>query len=115
MHTIKCNIKSVGDNQVSYPGNLRTTDLMSKVAVSIEQLDIQIYEILSAKSKLDQIFSKLAACEEGGTPVSLAAGAKINQLGASIENSSYTSHLQALNVRSESLQLDLDTDSLLII
>ena len=104
MHNITCIIKSVGD---STPGNLRTTDLMSKVAVSREQLDIQIYEILSAKSELDQIFSKLVACEEGGTAVSLAAGAKINQLGASIENSSYTSHLQDLNLRSESLQLDL--------
>ena len=107
MHTITCNIKSVGAKQVSNPGNSCTTDLMSKVAVSLEQLDIQIYEILSAKSKLDQIFSKLAACEEGGTAVSIAASAKINQLGASIENSSYTSHLQALNLISESLQLDL--------
>ena len=107
MHTITCNIKSVGDKHVSNPGNLRATDLMRKVAASLEQLDIQIYEILSAKSNLDQIFSKLAACEEGGTAVTFAVGAKINQIGASIQNSSYMSHLQALNVRSRALQLNL--------
>ena len=106
MHTITCNIKSGGEH-VSNPGNLCAAHLMSKVAASLEQLDIQIYEILSAKSNLDQIFSKLVACEEGGTAVTFAVGAKINQIGASIENSSYTSHLQALNVRSRALQLDL--------
>ena len=54
-------VKSVSDNTISstIPDVINSQDLMDKVADSIEELDIQMYQIISSKAKLDDIFERL--------------------------------------------------------
>ena len=56
MHTVT--IKSISDSTVSNTNsdNYDPHDLMGKVGYSIEQLDIILYQVISCKSKLDEIF-----------------------------------------------------------
>ena len=56
MHTVT--IKSINDSTVSStnPDNYDPHDLMGKVGNSIEKLDVILYQVISCKSKLDEIF-----------------------------------------------------------
>ena len=56
MHTVT--IKSISDSTVSNTNSdsYDPHDLMGKVGYSIEQLDIILYQVISCKSKLDEIF-----------------------------------------------------------
>ena len=58
MHTIKY----ISDNTVSSttPDTHDPHDLMGKVSKSIETLHIILYQVISCKSKLDQIFRQLS-------------------------------------------------------
>ena len=67
MHTVK----SVSDNTISSttPDVVSLQDLMDKVADSIKELDIQMYQIISSKAKLDDIFERLEKLNQIGETV----------------------------------------------
>ena len=75
MHTVK----SVSDNTISNttPDVINSQDLMDKVADSIEELDIQMYQIISSKAKLDDIFERLEKLNQIGETVVVPISAKI--------------------------------------
>ena len=65
--------KSITDSTVSStnPDNYDPHDSMGKVGYSIEQLDIILYQVISCKSKLDEIFRHLSICSEENRSVSM--------------------------------------------
>ena len=71
MHTIT--IRSISDSTVSSitPDSYDPHDLMGKVGNSIEQLDIILYQVISCKSKLDEIFRHLSRTSEDSRSVSI--------------------------------------------
>ena len=71
MHTIT--IRSISDSTVSSttPDSYDPHDLMGKVGNSIEQLDIILYQVISCKSKLDEIFRHLSQTSEDSRSVSV--------------------------------------------
>ena len=82
MHTVK----SVSDNTISSttPDVVNSQDLMDKVADSIEELDIQMYQIISSKAKLDDIFERLEKLNQIGQTVVVPIYTKIAHLEQSI-------------------------------
>ena len=64
MHTVT--IKSISDSTVSNTNldSYDPHDLMGKVGYSIEQLDIILYQVISCKSKLDEIFRHFSISSE---------------------------------------------------
>ena len=82
MHTVK----SVSDNTISSttPDVVNSQDLMDKVADSIEELDIQMYQIISSKAKLDDIFERLEKLNQIGQTVVVPIYTKITHLERSI-------------------------------
>ena len=93
MHTVT--IKSISDSTVSNTNsdNYDPHDLMGKVGYSIEQLDIILYQVISYKSKLDEIFWHLSICSEENRSVSICVGTKIMHIEQSISNSSVRTYL----------------------
>ena len=71
-------------------------DLMGKVGYSIEQLDIISYQVISCKSKLDEIFWHLSICSEENWSVSICVGTKIVRIEQSISNSSVGTYLDSI-------------------
>ena len=96
MHTVT--IKSISDSTVSSmnPDNYDPHDLMGKVGYSIEQLDIILYQVISCKSKLDEIFRHLSICSEENRSVSICVGSKIVRIEQSISNSSVGAYLDLI-------------------
>ena len=88
MHTVK----SVSDNTISSttPDVINSQDLMDKVADSIEELDIQMYQIISSKAKLDDIFERLEKLNQISETVVVPISTKITHLERSISNSGVT-------------------------
>ena len=94
MHTVK----SVSDNTISSttPDVINSQDLMDKVANSIKELDIQMYQIISSKAKLDDIFERLEKLNQIGKTVVVPISAKIAHLERSISNSGVTPYLDSV-------------------
>ena len=94
MHTVK----SVSDNTISstIPDVVNSQDLMDKVADSIEELDIQMYQIISSKAKLDDIFERLEKLNQIGETVVVPISTKIARLEQSISNSGVTPYLDSV-------------------
>ena len=94
MHTVK----SVSDNTISSttPDVVNSQDLMDKVANSIEELDIQMYQIISSKAKLDDIFERLKKLNQISETVVVPISAKIAHLERSISNSGVTPYLDSV-------------------
>ena len=85
MHTVK----SVSDNTISSttPDVVNSQDLMDKVDDSIEELDIQMYQIISSKAKLDDIFERLEKLNQISETVVVPISTRIARLERSISNS----------------------------
>ena len=66
-------MRSISDSTVSSttPDSYDPHDLMGKVGNSIEQLDIILYQVISCKSKLDEIFRHLSRTSEDSRSVSI--------------------------------------------
>ena len=66
-------MRSISDSTVSSttPDSYDPHDLMGKVGNSIEQLDIILYQVISCKSKLDEIFRHLCWTSEDSRSVSI--------------------------------------------
>ena len=66
MHTVT--IKSITETTCTVsstdPDNSNPHQLMGKVGYSIEQLDVILFQLISCKSKLDEIFRHLSDCSE---------------------------------------------------
>ena len=94
MHTVK----SVSDNTISNttPDVINSQDLMDIIADSIEELDIQMYQIISSKAKLDDIFERLEKLNQIGETVVVPISAKIARLEQSISNSGVTPYLDSV-------------------
>ena len=94
MHTVK----SVSDNTISSTtlDAINLQDLMDKVADSIEELDIQMYQIISSKAKLDDIFERLEKLNQIGETVVVPISTKITHLEQSISNSGVTPYLDSV-------------------
>ena len=94
MHTVKL----VSDNTISSttPDVEHPHVLMDKVANSIEELDIQLYQIISSKVKLDDIFERLEKLNQTGQTVRLHISTKITHLERSISNSGVTPYLDSV-------------------
>ena len=94
MHTVK----SVSDNTISSttPDVVNSQDLMDKVANSIEELDIQMYQIISSKAKLDDIFERLEKLNQISETVVVPTSTKIAHLERSISNSGVTPYLDSV-------------------
>ena len=94
MHTVK----SVSDNTISSttPDVVNSQDLMDKVANSIKELDIRMYQIISSKAKLDDIFEWLEKLNQIGETVVVPISAKIAHLERSISNSGVTPYLDSV-------------------
>ena len=94
MHTVK----SVSDNTISSttPDVVNSQDLMDKVADSIKELDIQMYQIISSKAKLDDIFERLEKLNQIGETVVVPISTKIARLERSISNSGVTPYLDSV-------------------
>ena len=94
MHTVK----SVSDNTISSttPDVINSQDLMDKVANSIKELDIQMYQIISSKAKLDDIFERLEKLNQIGETVVVPISTKIARLERSISNSGVTPYLDSV-------------------
>ena len=94
MHTVK----SVSDNSISSttPDVFNSQDLMDKVADSIEELDIQMYQIISSKAKLDDIFERLEKLNQIGQTVVVPISTKTTHLERSISNSGVTPYLDSV-------------------
>ena len=94
MHTVK----SVSDNTISSttPDVINSQDLMDKVADSIKELDIQMYQIISSKAKLDDIFERLEKLNQIGETVVVPISTKIAHLEWSISNSGVTPYLDSV-------------------
>ena len=69
---------------------------MGKVGYSIEQLDIILYQVISCKSKLDEIFRHLSISSEENRSVSICVGTKILRIEQSISNSSVGNNLDSI-------------------
>ena len=96
MHTVT--IKSISDSTVSNTNSESYDhhDLMGKVGYSIEQLDIILYQVISCKSKLDEIFRHLSISSEENRSVSICVGTKILRIEQSISNSSVGNNLDSI-------------------
>ena len=96
MHTVT--IKSISDSTVSStnPDNYDPHDLMGKVGNSIEKLDVILYQVISCKSKLDEIFWHLSTISEENRSVSICVGSIIVHIERSISNSSVTTYLDSI-------------------
>ena len=94
MHTVK----SVSDNTISSttPDVDHPHILMDKVADSIEELDIQLYQIISSKAKLDNIFERLEKLNQTGQTLQVPISTKISHLERSISNSGITPYLDSV-------------------
>ena len=105
LHTVK----SVSDNTISSttPDVVNSQDLMDKVADSIEELDIQMYQIISSKAKLDDIFERLEKLNQIGETVVVPISAKIARLERSISNSGVTPYLDSVQEQLNSILLIL--------
>ena len=97
MHTVT--IKSISDSTLSYTNrdNYNPHDLMGKVGYSIEQLDIILYQVISCKSKLDEIFQHLSTINEENQSVSICVGSQIVCIQQSISNSSVRTYLDSIH------------------
>ena len=97
MHTVT--IKSISDSTLSNTNSdsYDPHDLMGKVGYSIEQLDIILYQVISCKSKLDEIFRHLSICSEENQSVSICVGTKIMHIEQSISNSSVRTYLDSIS------------------
>ena len=96
MHTVT--ITSISDSTVSNTNSdsYDPHDLMGKVGYSIEQLDIILYQVISCKSKLDEIFQHLSICSEENQSVSICVGTTIMRIEHSISNSSIRTYLDSI-------------------
>ena len=96
MHTLKS--VSVSNNTISSttPDVINSQDLMDKVANSIEELDIQMYQIISSKAKLDDIFERLEKLNQIGQTVIVPISTKITRLERSISNSGVLPYLDCV-------------------
>ena len=71
--------------------------LMDKVAESIEELDLQMYQIIFSKSKLDDIVEKLEKLDQSGLTVQLPVSTRIVHLEWSISNLGVTPYLDSVH------------------
>ena len=99
MHTVT--IKSISDNTNS--DSSHPHDLMGKVGYSIEQLDVILFQVISCKSKLDEIFRHLSDYSEQNRSVSIGVGTKIVHLEQYITNSPVGTHLESLHDKLNSI------------
>ena len=99
MHTVT--IKSITETTCTVsstdPDNSDPHQLMGKVGYSIEQLDVILFQVISCKSKLDEIFRHLSDCSEQNRSVSIGVGTKIVHVEQYITNSPVRTYLELLH------------------
>lgn len=97
MHTVTIKSMTCSNNTCTNSGSSEAHDLMGKVAYSIEQLDVILFQVISCKSKLDEIFRHLSDCSEQNRSVSIGVGTKILNLEQYITNSPIGTNLEVLH------------------
>ena len=105
MHTVT--IKSITETTCTVsstdPDNSDPHQLMGKVGYSIEQLDVILFQVISCKSKLDEIFRHLSDCSEQNRSVSIGVGTKIVHVEQYITNSPVGTYLESLHDKLNSI------------
>ena len=94
MHTVTIKSTCISDNTNSDSSDPH--DLMGKVGYSIQQLDVILFQVISCKSKLDEIFRHLSDCSEQIRSVSIGVGTKIVHVEQYITNSPVRTYLESL-------------------
>ena len=109
MHTIMIKSTCISDSTVSSttPDSYDPHQLLGKVGDSIEQLDIILYQVISCKSKLDEIFWHLSRISEDSWSVSIGVGSKIVHIEQSISNCTVGTYLDSIREKLNSVLSNL--------
>ena len=101
MHTLTIKHPCITDHTCSSshtePDNSDPHELMGNIGKCIEQLDVILFQVISCKAKLDEIFRHLSDYREQNQSVSVGVGTKILCVEQYITNTPVMTYLDSVH------------------